>query len=53
VKGGRVRTAIVKIGHRNAQVAEVLSGLLAGDGVVLHPSDRVKEGSAVAKRTIQ
>jgi HlyD family secretion protein len=50
VKGGRVRTTIVKIGHRNAQVAEVLSGLAAGDSVVLHPSDRVKEGSVVAQR---
>jgi len=50
VKGGRARTAVVKIGHRNAQVAEVLSGLGAADRVVLHPSDRVREGSAVAQR---
>lgn len=52
VKGGRVHKTTVKIGHRNAQVAEVLSGLAAGDRVVLHPSDRVKEGSAVAQRAI-
>ena len=50
VKGGRARTAVVKIGHRNAQVAEVLSGLGVADRVVLHPSDRVREGSAVAQR---
>ncbi len=50
VKGGRARTTVVKIGHRNAQVAEVLSGLGAGDRVVLHPSDRVRDGSAVAQR---
>ena len=50
VKAGRARTAIVKIGHRNAQLAEVVSGLMPGDRVVLHPSDRVKNGSAVAQR---
>ena len=50
VKGGRARTAVVQIGHRNAQTAEVLSGLSPGDRVVLHPSDRVREGSSVAQR---
>ena len=50
VKGGRARTTIVQIGHRNAQMAEVLSGVSAGDRVVLHPSDRVREGSPVAQR---
>ena len=50
VKNGRARTTIVKIGHRNAQTAEVVSGLSAGNRVVLHPSDRVRDGSAVAQR---
>jgi len=50
VKGGRARTTLVSIGHRNAQLAEVLSGLSAGDRVVLHPSDRVKDGTAVLQR---
>ena len=50
VKAGRARTTLVRIGHRNVQQAEVLSGLSAGDRVVLHPSDRVKEGAAVAQR---
>ena len=50
VKGGRARTAVVKIGHRNAQVAEVLSGLGAADRVVVHASNRVREGAAVAQR---
>ena len=50
VKDGRARTTLVSIGHRNAQLAEVLSGLSAGDRVVLHPSDRVEEGAAVAQR---
>lgn len=50
VKQGRARTTVVKIGHRNAQTAEVVSGLAARDRVVLHPSDRVREGSAVVQR---
>jgi HlyD family secretion protein len=31
-------------------MAEVLSGLSAGDPVVLHPSDRIKKGVAVSER---
>lgn len=50
VKDGRARTTIVKIGHRNPQMAEVVSGLSAGNRVALHPSDRVRDGSAVAQR---
>lgn len=50
VRDGRARTTVVKIGQRNNRVAEVLSGLSAGDRVVMHPSDRVSDGVAVAKR---
>lgn len=50
VKGGRARTAIVKIGNRNGRQAEVLSGLSVGDQVILHPSDRVKDGVQVKQR---
>jgi HlyD family secretion protein len=50
VKSGRADTTIVKIGRRNSQLAEVLSGLSAGDRVVLHPSDRVRDGVAVSER---
>jgi HlyD family secretion protein len=31
-------------------LAEVLSGLSPGDRVVLHPSDRVRDGAAVSQR---
>ncbi len=53
VDNGRARTAVVKIGHRNNQVAEVLSGLAAGDRVIIHPSDRVADGIRVAQREIR
>jgi HlyD family secretion protein len=50
IKSGRARTTVVAVGHRNTQTAEVLSGLAVGDRVVLHPSDRVREGASVAER---
>jgi len=50
IKDGRARTTIVQVGHRNSRQAEVLAGLAAGDKVVLHPSDRVKDGSRVTER---
>jgi HlyD family secretion protein len=50
VENGRTRTAIVKIGHRNNCVAEVLGGLAAGSRVVVHPSDRIADDVRVAQR---
>lgn len=50
VKDGRARTTLVKVDHRNDRVAEVVSGLSEGDQVILHPSDRITEGVAVAER---
>jgi HlyD family secretion protein len=52
VENGRAQTAIVKIGHRNNRVAEVVSGLAAGDRVVVHPSDRIADGVRVAQRDL-
>jgi HlyD family secretion protein len=50
LRRGRARTTSVRVGHRNNSTAEVISGLSVGDRVVLHPSDRVGEGTAVAER---
>jgi HlyD family secretion protein len=50
VEGGRARATLVKIGHRNDRVAEVLAGLTAGTQVVMHPSDRISDGTRVAQR---
>ena len=50
VKGGRAHATPVKIGHRNIRTAEVISGLSDGDQVVLHPSDRVRDGASVGAR---
>lgn len=50
LKEGRASRTIVKVGHRNGRMAEVLSGLSAGDRVILHPSDRIQHGVAVSAR---
>lgn len=52
VKDGRALVRPVEIGQRNSRVAEVLSGLAEGERVVLHPSDRVRDGTAVEQREI-
>ncbi len=42
-----VRTAI-SAGHASDEVAEVLAGLRPGDRVIVHPSDRVRDGVRVS-----
>jgi HlyD family secretion protein len=53
LKDGRARATIIKVGQRNNRTAEVLSGLAEGDGVVLHPSDKVTDGVTVAQRELR
>ncbi len=50
VDNGRARTTVLKVGHRNNRVAEVLAGLSAGSQVDVHPSDRISDGTRVAQR---
>lgn len=50
VVDGRAVATAVDIGHRNDRFAEVLSGLAAGDTVVLHPSDRVTDNVRLTMR---
>ena len=52
IRDGRARSTIVTIGQRNNRIAEVVSGLVEGDEVVLHPSDRISEGVAVSEREV-
>jgi HlyD family secretion protein len=53
VNNGRAQVTEVTIGHRNNRIAEVISGLSAGDRVVLHPSDKISKGVAVKQRETQ
>lgn len=47
---GRVEAVTVKVGHMNADSAEMLAGLDVGDRLVLHPGDKVTNGTRVVVR---
>jgi HlyD family secretion protein len=53
IRDGRARSTLVEIGQRTNRVAEVLAGLSSGEQVILHPSDRITDGVAVAARMVQ
>jgi len=44
------RLAPVTLGHRAESAVEVLTGLKLGDGIVVHPGDRVKDNVRVEPR---
>jgi HlyD family secretion protein len=47
---GRARRHAIEIGHRNQTEAEVLSGITAGEDVILHPSNQLREGVRVRRQ---
>ena len=47
VEKGRVKKRVAKIGHSNAQEAEVLEGLKPGETVIRHPANQIEEGARV------
>ncbi len=47
VKGDRVMETEITLGERIGDMAEVLSGVKAGDRVVMKPLDKVKNGSRI------
>lgn len=49
-RNGRAVLTAVTVGRSNGLDTEVLSGLAEGDMVVVHPSDRVKDGVRVVGR---
>lgn len=50
VESGQAMTRQIEIGERNADFAEVVAGLQAGQEVILHPADTISSGTAVAVR---
>lgn len=50
VEGGRARLKQVRLGHTNADRAELLTPLATGARVVVHPGDRVEDGVRVRER---
>ena len=47
---GRARLTPVSVGRSNGVSTQVLAGLAPGDSVVLHPSDQIRDGAALAPR---
>jgi HlyD family secretion protein len=50
VRDGVARLTPVTLGHSNGLEVEVVEGLSPGETIVLHPSDRVKDGVKVVGR---
>jgi HlyD family secretion protein len=50
VSEGRAHLVPVEVGRRNGLEAQVLSGLAAGQSVVVHPSDALGQGARVRPR---
>jgi HlyD family secretion protein len=49
-EAGRARLRAIEVGQRNGLAAEVLSGLSAGERVIIHPGDSLADGGRVAPR---
>jgi HlyD family secretion protein len=47
---GRAQMRHVELGRRSGVAVEILAGVASGERVVLHPSERVREGARVAAR---
>ena len=47
---GKARLVTVEAGHSDGRLTEIVSGLSAGDEVLLHPPDTVKDGAMVKHR---
>ncbi|MFZ1990973.1 MAG: HlyD family efflux transporter periplasmic adaptor subunit [Alphaproteobacteria bacterium] len=50
VRNGRARLQNIEIGHMNTLDAEVVKGLAPGDIIIIHASERIKDGTLVVKR---
>ncbi len=48
---GRAQLRRVEVGRLNDEEAEIVRGLVAGDRVILHPSDNVQDGVRVKERS--
>lgn len=51
IRKGRAVLTTVALGQINDEVAEVRTGLKAGDRVILHPGDTISDGRRVRERT--
>jgi HlyD family secretion protein len=47
---GRARLRLIEIGERNLHAARIVHGLQEGEQVILHPSDRIEDGTRIGPR---
>ncbi|MDB6004347.1 MAG: hypothetical protein JWR15_1334 [Prosthecobacter sp.] len=47
---GKARAVVVKAGHTDGKLTQVVEGLKKGDEVLMHPPDTVRDGTSVVKR---
>lgn len=47
IRAGRARLQRVDVGHRGKDDIEIVRGLQRGDAVIVHPSDRISDGTRV------
>ena len=40
----------VEVGHSNGRETEIISGIAAGDSIVIHASDKVSDGVRITPR---
>jgi len=50
VERGRARLRPIEIGHRGRLEVEITGGLSVGSTVILHPTDRIADGTPIAAR---
>ena len=48
----KAKIITVEIGRTDGKMSEVLNGLKAGDKVLMHPPDSVKDGTQIVARTV-
>lgn len=51
VDGGRARRRALDVGERGSGLAEIRSGVMPGERVIVHPSDQVADGVRVREET--
>jgi HlyD family secretion protein len=49
-KDGRAVLRTVRIGHQNGSQVQIIDGLGVGERVVLHPNERIADGSRIRRR---
>lgn len=50
VQDGRARLRVLQVGQRTGLRAQVLAGIKAGEQVITHPDDKIKDGARVKAR---